>query len=270
MAALKILKILNIIFLHFLIISNIKSGLPFLSNLKTFNIFYFLLCFFYILSSGYYFYRRDRAKGFFSFSILLFLILLYLKIGVYKKIQVSQGEGEEGYTLVNETRGALASKAIFPLFIEKIEEGKVRFNFKGKNFILKERESLKKPFFSLKVLKVFDGLEISLSFQKGQIIEKLLYKTETPPFYFSPTTLPYRIYILKDRENYRIKIYRNKIYLGEKILREEEKFPFEGLEFKYKKSMSGAIYEIEENLSLYIFLIPLIIFLFSIYDKLKK
>lgn len=270
MAALKILKILNIIFLHFLIILNIKNGLPFLTNLKTFNIFYFLLCFFYILSSGYYFYRRDRAKGFFSFSILLFLVLLYLKIGLYKKIQVSQGEGEEGYTLVNEVSGVMSSKKIFPVFIEKIERGEVRFNFKGKNFILKEGESLKKLFFSLKVIKIFDGLEISLSFQNGQIIEKILYKPETPPFYFSPTTLPYRIYILKERENYKVKIFRNKIYLREKILKEEEPFSFEGMVFKYKKSMKGAIYEIEKNLSLYIFLIPLIIFLFSIYDKLKK
>ncbi|MEJ5165481.1 MAG: hypothetical protein WHV67_00455 [Thermoanaerobaculia bacterium] len=193
-----------------------------------------------------------------------------MKAGIYKKIQVSQGEMEEGYSIIEERKGILSSKENLPVFIEKIEEGKVKINFKGETFYLKRGEKIKKSLYSLRILKIFDGLEISLSLQKGQVIEKLLYKTETPPFYFSPTTLPYRIYILKEGENYRVKIYRNKIYLGEKILREEEKFPFEGLDFRYKKSMKGAIYEIKEDLPFYLFFFPLAIFLFSLYDKLKR
>lgn len=270
MAALKILKILNIIFLLFLIAFKFKDGIFSLTFINTFNIFYFILCFLYVISSAYYFFKRERGKGFFSFSIFLFLIIFYLNIGFYKKIHISQGEGEEGYTILKEEKGILASREAFPVFTEKIESTEAKIIFKDKTFPLKEGEKIKKNNFSLKVLKIFDGLEISLSFQGGEVIEKILFKPETPPFYFSPTTLPYRIYILKEGENYRVKIFRNKIYLGEKILMEEEPFSFEGLVFKYKKSMKGSIYEIKENLPFYLFFFPLAIFLFSLYDKLKR
>lgn len=270
MGTLKILKILTIILLHFLIIFKIKDGIFSITHINTFNLYFLLLCLFYFFSSAFYFYKRDKGKGFFSFSILLFLMVFYLEIGFYKKIIISQGEGEEGYTLIEEEKGVLAERNILPPFIEKIERGNAKINFERDTFQLREKQRVNKWNFSLKLLKIFEGLEISLSFNKGKEIERVLYKPETPPFYFSPTTLPYRIYILKEGENYKIKIYRNKFFIGEKILKEEEVFSFEGLDFKYKKNLSGAIYEIKKRFPLYLFFIPLAILLFSFFDKYKK
>ena len=257
------------IILYFSILNYILSkNFWSLTYVKTFVFFYFLFLFIFLLSSILSFLKRNKASGFLNLSFFFFFSFLFLSISFYKKTNLSIGRGEELYNL-EKSEGGFLSKAInYNLYLKDIDERIAKIIFDEREFNLKEKVYFKNK--KVKLIGIWKSIEINV-FQEGGYNEAVFFKlTDNENSYFPLSTLPYRIYIKKIDNLYEVKIYKNKKFVLKKEVKLNEILPFDFLNIKLKEGPLWCLIEIEDFFSFYYYIIPLIFFIFSFYDKLKK
>lgn len=266
------IKYFLLIFLHFFILLKIlyKNHNFNLFEIKTFLIIYLSLTIIFFISSFLNFYKRKKAKGFLNFSLLLLSIILFFYITQKKEMLISFGEGEDFYK-IEDFKGMRFPRNYTDFNILSFQKEFLSIRFEGKEKKIKEKESLKVKGKKIELIKVYKGLKISILSKEGDEIESVLYKAwEMDKNYFSPTTLPYRIYIKPLNIGYDVKIYRNKLLVLKKILKSGEKQKFDVFQIEIKESLPWALFKMKEAPCLCLFLIPLLFFCLAFYDKLKR
>lgn len=241
-----------------------------LTYIKTFIIFYFFFIFLFLLSSILNFLKRKRAEGFLNLSFFFLFSFLFLFLSSYNKIELSIGEGEGSYNLEKSESGFLSKEKKYNLNLIEIKEKSIKIFFEKKEYVLKEKEKIFSAEETIKLKGIYKCIEINV-FQEGGYNEGVFYKLKDDKnSYFPLSTLPYRIYIKNLKDSYKIKIYRNKTKVLEKEIKLGEILPFDFLNLKLNEGPLWALLEMKSYFSFYYFLIPLIFFIFSFYDKLKK
>ncbi len=264
------LALFFIIFLFSIFNYFINKNFWSLTYIKTFLIFYFLFIFIFLLSSILKYLKRERIAGLFNLSIFFFSSFIFLSLSYYNKIELSIGEGEGSYNLEKNEGGFLSKGKNYDLNLKEINEKSIKIFFEKKEFNLKEKEGIYFKDKYIKLKGIFKSIEINV-FQEGGYSEGVFFKLKDEEnSYFPLSTLPYRIYIKNIKDFYKIKIYRNKTQVLEKEIKLGEIFPFDFLNLKLNEGPLWALLEVKNYFSFFYFLIPLIFFILSFYDKLKK